>query len=258
MILFDFKHRSQLNILSVGGGTGDTDVEIIKMTRKELQSTLKWSHINIFSRCLEPNDNSRKLYKEAIHQIGDPQTSFEVRLETSQQYQVSEKEPMKFDIVHFVHSLYYVDFEEALLHCLEHEMTEKGYFVSIMDDESLIHWVLKKQEEHLSLCNKNFYENYRDDDSYDKSRRLTQVAEKHGLKYEMHSKKYLMEVTELFDEESVEGNLLLDFLTHTENFRRVADKKLVEETLALIERMTFIKEGKRYAETTESLVLIYK
>ena len=51
-----------------------------------------------------------------------------------------------------------------------------------------------------------------------------------------------MEVTDLLDEESVEGNLLLDFLIHTENFRRVANKKLVEETLALIERMTFINE----------------
>ena len=252
MASFDFRQRSQFNILSVGGGTGEVDAEIIKTARQELENTPKWSRIHIFNRTLEPNEDSRQLCRKAIAQIGDSQTSFEVRPETFQQYQASKREPNKFDIVHFVHSLYYVDFEETLLHCLEHEMTEKGCFVSIMDDNSLINWVLEKQGEHALFKDRNH-------GGVEKSRRLTQIAEKHGFKYEMHSQNYLMEVTDLMDEKSIEGNLLLDFLTQTENFRRVACKELVEETLALIDRMTVIKEKKRlYEGTTESLVLIYK
>ena len=52
----------------------------------------------------------------------------------------------------------------------------------------------------------------------------------------------------MFDEKSTEGNLLLDFLTHTVNFRETADKQLVEKTLALIKGLTTVKDGKRLGE----------
>ena len=62
----------------------------------------------------------------------------------------------------------------------------------------------------------------------------------------------------MFDPSSTEGNLLLDFLTYTVNFRETADKQLVEETLALIKDLTIVKDGKRLGEKKDFLVVIYK
>ena len=86
------------------------------------------------------------------------------------------------------------------------------------------------------------------------------IADKHGWKHEIHTKEYTngIDVTEVFDEKSAEGNLLLDFLTHTVNFRETADKQLVEETLALIKELSTMRDGKRIGEKRESIILIYK
>ena len=66
------------------------------------------------------------------------------------------------------------------------------------------------------------------------------------------------DVTDVFDEQSTEGNLLLDFLTQTVNFREMADKQLVDETLALIKELTTVKDRKRLGDKKESLIIIYK
>ena len=62
----------------------------------------------------------------------------------------------------------------------------------------------------------------------------------------------------MFDPRSTEGNLLLDFLTHTVNFRETADKQVVEETLDVIKDLTIVKDEKRFGEKKDSLVVIYK
>ena len=47
-------------------------------------------------------------------------------------------------------------------------------------------------------------------------------------------------------------------LTYTVNFRETADKQLVEETLVLIKYLTTVKDGKRFGEKKDFLVVIYK
>ena len=42
------------------------------------------------------------------------------------------------------------------------------------------------------------------------------------------------------------------------NFRETADKQLMEETLALIEDKTTVKDGKLVGHEEESLILLYK
>ena len=74
------------------------------------------------------------------------------------------------------------------------------------------------------------------------------IAQDNGWKHEIYTQKYLIDVTDVFDEKSAEGNLLLDFFTHTLNFRETADKQQVEETLALIKDNTIVKDGKLVGE----------
>ena len=91
---------------------------------------------------------------------------------------------------------------------------------------------------------------------HDRAEALIQIAHKNSWKHEVYTIEYPIDVTEVFDPQSTEGNLLLDFLTHKVNFRETANKQLVEETLALIKDLSVVKEGKTIGKGIESLIVI--
>ena len=185
------------------------------------------------------------------------QAETELHQQTFEEYRESQKgkeKSVKFDLVHFIHSIYYVDIEQAVVHCVEKEIGEHGVFVCIVADKGLTYWVTLKQPI------KWHGEDTPDKKLYETAEEIAMIADKHGWKHKIHTKEYTngIDVTEVFDEKSTEGNLLLDFWTHTMNFRETADKQLVEETLALIKELSTMKDGKRIGEKRESILLIYK
>ena len=243
----------QLNILSVGSGNGEKDLLVLKVIRESLRST----ELKIFNRAIEPNTYFCDLYNEAIANMQTPSddqaTTFEICEQSFQQYsQHTEKEPVKFDVVHFIHSIYYVDMEEALCHCFEKELGENGVFICIVSGGDLVHLILAKQPKD--------WHGQEDGASQDleMARQLVGIAKSKGWKHEAYIKEYSIDVTEVFDPKSTEGNLLLDFLTHTVNFRETAEKQLVEETLAIVRNHTVLKDGKRLGKKKDSLVALYK
>ena len=248
--------RARFNILSVGSGTGDMDLEILKIVKKELQKSQGCHQMEIFNRAIELNKYPCDLYKAVIKNLNDEQTVFDVRQQNFEEY-VKEftMEQHKFDIIHFIHSIYYVDIETVLKHCIENELNDKGRLVFIVGTPpDLICSVLDKQrfpDWHGNSDKKN-------PESFEPAEEILEIAERHGWKHEVYTHEYSIDVTEIFDPQSTEGNLLLDFITHTENFRGTADNKLVRETLGLIEDLSTLKDGKRLGEKKESLIFIYK
>ena len=119
--------------------------------------------------------------------------------------------------------------------------------VCLIADQDLIYWVTLRQ-------NSQWQGHGRDKGSakYETAEEIIKIAKDKGWKHEIYSQEYSI------DEKSTEGNLLLDFLTHTVNFRETAEKQLVEETLALIKELSIVKDGKRCGDKKESLVIIYK
>ena len=95
-------------------------------------------------------------------------------------------------------------------------------------------------------------------ESSEPAEKMLEIVEKYGWKYEVCTQEFSIDVTEIFDPQSTEGNLLLDFVTHTKNYRGTADKKLLQETLGLIEDLSTLKDGKRLGKKEESLIFIYK
>ena len=65
-------------------------------------------------------------------------------------------------------------------------------------------------------------------------------------------------MTDVFDAESTEGNLLLDFLTHKKNFRDTADKQVVKETLALIKDLSTVRDKRNSGKLVKFLIFIKK
>ena len=92
----------------------------------------------------------------------------------------------------------------------------------------------------------------------ERAEKLIQIANENGWKHEVYIREYLTDVTEVCDPRSTDGNLLLEFLTHTVNLPKTADKQLVEEMLDFVKDLTIFKDGKRFGEKKNSLVVIYK
>ena len=210
-IIIYYYYNPRINInpsCPVGSGTGEMDMEIMKIIKEELQKSEQGQHMKLFNRAIEPNQYSCGLYKAAIENMASPLndhlTDFEICQQTFEEYKESreDKELVTFDMVHFMHSIYYVDIEQTLNHCFEKELGDKGTVVCLFSGQDLIYWVTLKQNNQWHGKDKNS-ENY-------------QTAEKiikNGWKYEIYSHEFPIDVTEVFDEKSTEGNLLLDFLT---------------------------------------------
>ena len=252
------QQRSSFNILSVGSATGEKDLEFMKIIKTEFQKSDQGRHMKIFNRAIEPNEYSCNLYKAAIENLPSPLndhlTEFEICQQTFQEYQESQQRQeagsVKFDMVHFIHSIYFFDIEQTLIHCFEKALSEQGVFVCLVEGQDLIDVTLRKSNQ--------WHGRDKDGEKDAPAEEIIKIAENNGWKHEIYSQEYSIDVTDVFDEKSTEGNLLLDFLTQTGNFRETADKQLVEETLALIKELTTVKDGKRFGDKKESLIIIHK
>ena len=243
------------NILSVGSGPGKVDVDALKVIKQELCKREHGSQIKLLNRAIEPNEVSCRLYKAAIENLptllNDHQTEFEICQQTFQEYVEGQKKPIrKFHIVHFLHSLYpqYMDFEQALTHCFENELYDEGAVVCVIDGKDLMYWISKLKKRRKGIVS----------ESCERSERIARIANDNGWKHEIYTQQYSIDVTDVLDEKSTEGNLLLDFFTHTKNFRETADKQLVEEILGLIKDKTTVKDGKLLGDKSDTLILLYK
>lgn len=236
-----------------GSGSGKTDLEALKLIKRELHKRQHGSRTKLLNRALEPNEYSCRLYEAAIENLPTPLddhlTEIEICQQTFQEYVEGQKEPIKkFHIVHFLHSLYYIDFELALTHCFENELCGGGAVVCVIDGKDLLYCISKLRKRRQGIVS----------ESYERSEKIIKIANDKGWKHEIYSQEYSIDVTDVFDEKSTEGNLFLDFFTHTLNFRETADKQLLEDLLALIKDNTTVKDGKLLGDKSESLILLYK
>lgn len=243
-------HR-HFNILSVGSGDGEIDRHIIKIVQEYLSDHEKFRSTKIFNRALEPNPDFVSQYKEKLKRqasttLDGDQTNFEVCQKTFQEYVQSKSEgfpegyPTKFDIVHFVYSLFHVvgaadsDLEGVLVHCFEQQLKTNGQIVCITSEfiaRNIVPklWGGKPPGESLP-------------------EQIVKVADKRGWKVDHHKQEYSFDVTEVFDDKSMDGSLLLDFLTRVKNFRETATKDKVEESLQVIRDLCRVRDGKHLIE----------
>ena len=137
---------------------------------------------------------------------------------------------------------------------IENELNANGSLFVMVGGPDLICLVLDKQRfpDWYGKSNGSVPE------SYNAVEKILKFVEEGGWKHEVFSHEYPIDVTDVFDPESTEGNLLLDFLTHSKNFRGTADEEVVTETLALIKDLSTIKDGRHFGKLTEYLIFIYK
>ncbi|XP_078381533.1 histamine N-methyltransferase-like [Oculina patagonica] len=215
--------QSPFSILSVGSGDDENDLPFLESLSKLYPGKNKKAQI--FERAIEPDKDRLEEFgskaehlPESLKSVAD--VDFEWCAMTYQKYveQKKKADDVKFDAVHFIHSIYYAGpLETALEHCYEEELGAKGVILSIMNDEDhpLVKYKRMFSDQGLILNPGAYYS----------SKEVRDVAEKSGWKYvECPGETKSLDITAIFDRSSEQGNKLLDFLTHCVNVRETASQ----------------------------------
>ena len=243
-------------ILSVGSGDGKNDLAFLELLMKLGRG--KDNKVRIFERAIEPDEQMLGMFLAKAEHLRESLKStavsikFDLRATTYQEYAAQKaKNDVKFDLVHFLHSLYYAGLE-ALEHCYEKELGTKGVILCIIqsEDSALAKYGRAFSPQGLILNPGAFYSN----------RQVKDVAEKNGWKYvECSGESKTCDITAIFDASSHEGNRLLDFLTHWVNVRTTASDDELRKILKFWENES-VDDGHGKKEVTMRMgaIVIFK
>ncbi|XP_078381531.1 histamine N-methyltransferase-like [Oculina patagonica] len=249
--------QSPFSVLSVGSGDGENDLPFLEILSKLCQG--KDKKAQMFARAIEPNSKSLEGFRakaehlpESLKNIAD--VDFEWCPMTFQKYiEQKKKDDVKFDVVHFLHSIYYAGrLDTALEHCYEKELGAKGVILTIMNDEDgpFVKYGKAFSDQGLIL-NPGVYSSNKD---------VRDVAEKNGWKYaECPGETKPFDITTIFDSSSQQGNKLLDFLTHCVNVSETANQDNLMKILNFWQSQCFDDDrGRKIIRWKTRAVIILK
>ncbi|XP_028411711.1 histamine N-methyltransferase-like [Dendronephthya gigantea] len=245
--------QCELKILSVGGGEGDVDLKFVQILLEELEKhSSDDQNTTIYLRVVEPNSSSCKQFSDAVKARRDLPIHVDIRGQTFEEYiQNEQNTSTTFDIIQFIHSIYFVQEEKAISYCLEEQLKDRGCLFFVYSDEAIMTQVALEMAPEKRPNDKlvNLAEKI--------GPKLIEIVEKRGRKYEVHSHEHSFDVSEIFVG-SESGDLLLDFITQKVDFRKNADASLVDRVLAVIKNESFTKDGKHLCMKTETLLVVNK
>ncbi|TKS67460.1 Histamine N-methyltransferase [Collichthys lucidus] len=240
--------KSSLAVLGVGSGGGEVDVEILTM----LQSTLPAVPItaDIVEGSSELTDNFRALVAKTTNLQKIP---FVWHIMSSEDYerQVKSKGDMKrFDFIHMVQMVYYVD---SLADTIKfyHSLLKKNGTLMIIIETADDGWDTLWKTYKKDLCVHPITE-------YRSSSEVIACVKSQGLKYEEHIIPNSFDITECFNPGSPTGERLLNYMTAKDNFY----ESLTPETRAgildlLKNKCSTEKDGRVLFSSTMSCILIH-
>ena len=234
-------------VLGVGCGDGSSGDLLILEAVADYLSTKGASRPVIYNKSIEPRSKALSIFQASAQEWKQENTQNEVSFSwfsgTWQDYQKKTiKDPDIFHLIHFGQSIYHLQAEETLRDCVESRLAEDGLIVCMIagEDGPITRYFKQFNSIHYS------------------TQTLVDIALKNGWRHEGYHLNQHVDVTTIFDESSVEGNLLLDFLTQTVNFRIVNDKKKVSEVMQFwLDNAVVSDDGRRLVQGKLGVVVIF-
>lgn len=245
-------NESPFRVLSVGSGEGGNDINLLEALSKIPPNEGK--AMSMVNRVVEQNADRLAAFRAKApnlraHFKGRANVDFEWIPMTFQEYSSQKRaDDGKFDVVHFIHSIYYLGVEDVLVHCCEKELGRQGILISITESEA------------SPIC--KYAEKFGDRliNSMTRNNNVVDVAREKGWKYFVCSGDFKsLDITSIFNSSSLEGNALLDFLTYRMSVRQNENSETVDKMLKFWEEESSISEqGKRVVELGDNAVIIVK
>lgn len=252
-ILEQDHHCLDINVLGVGSGDGNPDIEIARIIKEELLQSELYRQTKISSISIEPNEyflsHFQILLKNLPSSLLDGHANFKFLTQSFEDFiaENTRQPSAKFQIIHFIHSIYHFEIEKILMKCFDDLLTDDGKVFCILNSKNDISYKLCLKQGHLSSTGEPI-----------SADQVLEVVKKHGWKYRESTIEFTLDATDVFDEDSVEGNYQLDFMTQTLNFRATADPKRFQETMEIFKELTTIENGRRVGKRIDKLLMIEK
>ncbi|KAM9084469.1 histamine N-methyltransferase [Megaptera novaeangliae] len=240
--------KSEIKILSIGGGAGEIDLHILSKVQAQ------YPGVSINNEVVEPSAEQITKYKELVAKTSNLENiKFTWHKETSSEYQnrmMEKKELQKWDFIHMIQMLYYVKDIPATLNFFHSLLaTSAKILIIVVSGTSSWNKLWKKYGSHLhqdELC------------QYVTSSDLMQMLNKMGIKYECYDLLSTMDISDCFIDGNENGDLLWDFLTETCNFSTTAPPDLKAEIMKDLQEPEFSvkKEGKVLFNNSLSFIVV--
>uniref|UniRef100_A0A8C8R7E6 Histamine N-methyltransferase n=1 Tax=Pelusios castaneus TaxID=367368 RepID=A0A8C8R7E6_9SAUR len=213
--------KSAINILSVGGGSGEIDLQILA----EVQA--KYPGVAINNEVIEPSGEQILSYKERVAKTSNLENiKFTWHKETSSEYESrmnEKKEFKKWDFIHMIQMLYYVKDIRTTIQYFQGLLEAEGKLLIIFVSETS-GWANLWRKFGLRLPRNDLC-------LYASSADIKELLDTVGLKYQDYELPSTMDITNCFVKGNKDGELLLDFLTETCNFSKTAPLDLKTEIM---------------------------
>ncbi|XP_007435021.1 histamine N-methyltransferase isoform X2 [Python bivittatus] len=240
--------KAEINILSVGGGSGEIDLRILARLQSE------YPEVIIHNDVIEPNAEQINSYKERVAKTSDLKNiKFTWHKETSLEYEcriMASKEMGKWNFIHMIQMLYYVKDMPATIRFF-HSILEPGAKLLIILVSGRSGWakLWRKYGPRLPLNDLCLYISSAD---------VEEMLDGSGLKYQSYELPSDMDITDCFTEGSKTGELLLDFLTETCNFSKTAPLDLKNEIVEDLKKPEYSERrgDKYFFNNTLSAIMI--
>ncbi|NXK58468.1 HNMT methyltransferase, partial [Sylvietta virens] len=219
--------KSTINVLSVGGGAGEMDLQILSKIRA------RYPGVTINNDVIEPKRVAQASNLENI--------KFTWHKETADEYESrmkAEKKTKKWDFIHMIQMLYYVKDIPATIR----------YFHSLLESQAKLLVILVSGKSGWETLWKKFGSSFPLDGlcCYVSSADLPRMLDAAGLKYQLYELPSHMDITSCFIEGDKDGELLLDFLTETLDFAKTAPPELKRQVMEELRKpgCSEIRDGK--------------
>ncbi|XP_040913688.1 histamine N-methyltransferase A-like [Toxotes jaculatrix] len=240
--------KSDLSVLGVGSGGGELDVQMLSL----LQSS--FPAVPITADIVEGSSQLTANFKALVAKTTNLQkTPFAWHIMNSEDYEeeVKSKGDMKrFDFIHMVQMLYYVDNLGKTIKFYHSLLKNNGRLMIIIEAagggwDTL--WKTYKKE----LCVDAITE-------YRSSAEVVACLKSQGLKYEEHTIHNAFDITECFDPNSATGERLLNFMTAKDHFYQSFTQEIRAGMLDLLRnKCSTEKDGRVFFNSNLSCILVY-
>ncbi|KAI1899232.1 hypothetical protein AGOR_G00059690 [Albula goreensis] len=208
--------QSNLNILGVGSGAGEIDLEMMSQVR------LKHPGVNIDNEVVEPSEEMMLNYKALVSKSPNLEhVNFNWNKMTASEFENywrGKKSTKKMDFIHMIQMLYYVADPDATVSFFRSLLNKNGKLMIILvADKSGWGNLWKKYK--TQLCQNDISQCVTTGD-------IKSFLDAKGIKYKNYQLPSQLDITECFKEGDERGELLLDFLTEVMDFSKTAPPDL--------------------------------
>ncbi|XP_053733170.1 histamine N-methyltransferase isoform X1 [Synchiropus splendidus] len=216
--------KSHLDVIGVGSGDGDIDLEILSKLR------LKHPGVTVHNHVVEPSGYQLRRYRGSVAKKQDlDHVTFDWNKMTASEFAEdwkAKKMTKKVDFIHMIQMLYYVKDVGATVDFF-HSLLDKSGKLLILLVSGESGWGKLWRTYKTELCNSELSQCVTTAD-------VKSILDSRGVSYKNYELISQMDITECFTPGDEKGELLLDFLTEVLDFSNSASPELKEGVLKLL------------------------